>query len=45
MIPWTRAHRQARAIAKARTEAGRRRAVLTWCRHVLAALNHPKEHA
>jgi hypothetical protein len=36
---WARAHRQARAIGKTRTAAGRRRAVLTWCRHTLAALH------
>lgn len=40
MTRWAPAKRQARAIGRTRTPAGHRRAVLTWCRHVLAALNH-----
>jgi hypothetical protein len=40
MMPskWQSAHQQARAIGKCKTEAGKRRAILRWCRTVLENL-------
>jgi hypothetical protein len=35
---WQAAHQQARAISKCKTEAGKRRSILLWCRKTLAAL-------
>lgn len=35
---WAKAKRQARAIGLSKTEAGRRKAVLTWCQRVKEAL-------
>ena len=38
MNHWTPAYRQARRIGATKTVSGKRRAVLTWCRHVKHAL-------
>ena len=38
MKTWQKAQRQARAIGKTKTPAGKRRAVLNWCKKVKAAL-------
>ena len=35
---WQTAKKQARRIGQAKTEAGKRRSVRTWCRHVREAL-------
>jgi hypothetical protein len=35
---WKKAHQQARAIGGCKTEAGKRRAILRWCRTVLENL-------
>ena len=38
MSKWKQAKRQARAIGQTKTEAGKRRAVMNWCRKVKEAL-------
>jgi hypothetical protein len=43
---WKTAQQQAKTIGKCKTEAGKRRAILRWCRTVLENLKgHPSDAA